>query len=210
MVLDSTKYLNVLSICLDPCQCQVCSDVIYFQSSSIILDPCQSSLIIINHCQSQLMIIDGFHLLSTIVDIHQSSPMVVNDCQLILIFYFWKCLNHKTLKIRFVFLSLNIYQNSWGKNVLIYLNLDLKKENRFWFLTAKKYFVLLGCFLQCSKPSCLSVISPKTNFVFIYKSQFYTYFNKCDHIDLTSPTLFLETGIISYINGFLVKLNDPW
>ena len=54
---------------------------------------------------------------------------------------------------------------------------------------------LLGFFLlQCSKPSFLALLSPKTNFVFIYKSQFHTNFNICDHIDLTSPTLFLETG----------------
>ena len=47
---------------------------------------------------------------------------------------------------------------------------------------------------QCSKPSCLALLSPKTNFDFIYKSQFHTNFNICDHIDLTSATLFLETG----------------
>ena len=43
-------------------------------------------------------------------------------------------------------------------------------------------------FFQCSKPMCLALFSPKTNFVVIYESQFHTNFNIYDHIDLISPT----------------------
>ena len=41
-------------------------------------------------------------------------------------------------------------------------------------------------FFWCSKPSCLAILSPKTNFVLIKKFQFQTIFNISDHIDLPS------------------------
>ena len=62
----------------------------------------------------------------------------------------------------------------------------------------------LRFFLQCSKPSCLALLSPKTNFVLIQKFQFHTIFNISDHIDLDSFTLF-RRGMIMITNsmGFL-------
>ena len=65
---------------------------------------------------------------------------------------------------------------------------------------------LLG-FFQCSKTSCLALSRPKTNFVFIKKSQFYTNFNICDYIDLASLTLFLETGYACLLH-FLGKFHQ--
>ena len=65
----------------------------------------------------------------------------------------------------------------------------------------------LRFFFQCSKPSCLALLSPKTNFVLIKKSQFHTNHDICDHIDLKSLTLFLETGYVC-LSHFLGKFHQ--
>ena len=46
--------------------------------------------------------------------------------------------------------------------------------------------------MQCSKPRCFALLSPKTNFLLIQKLQFPTIFNISDHIDLASFTLFRQ------------------
>ena len=64
-------------------------------------------------------------------------------------------------------------------------------------------------FFQCSKPSCLALLSPKTNFVLVQKSQFHTNFNICDHIDLASFTFFLETGYVC-LSHFMGKFQPKF
>ena len=77
--------------------------------------------------------------------------------------------------------------------------------------SSKPWFVPLGPCFQCSKPSCLALLSPKTNFVLIQKFQFHTIFNISNHIDLASITLFRRDMImITYLmvlwKPFLTKV----
>ena len=63
-------------------------------------------------------------------------------------------------------------------------------------------------FFQCFKPSCLAILSPKTNFVLIQKFQYHTIFNLSDHIDLASFTLF-RRGMIMITDSMGFSKHRP-
>ena len=66
---------------------------------------------------------------------------------------------------------------------------------------------LVFIFFQCSKPTCRALLSPKTKFVSIKKSQLQNNFNQCYHIDLASLILLIKNGYVCLLH-FWVNFNQ--